>query len=194
MWRGVRADSVVPAVAYARASSTSVAVPLALSFAPALRPLLSLWATTTIVSSSVPSTTAARLRSSTSPTPGTSRAPAILLALRGRRARACRGTSRLPGRRRASPARGWRSRARARRSGRSRWRRRTPAGAPARRAGRVGRSSARRAAAGRARPPRASGRGGCSAGARPSRASAAARPWSRHDHEVRGGLAPSRGL
>ena len=41
VWRGVRADSVVPAVAYARASSTSAAVPLAFAFAPALSPLLS---------------------------------------------------------------------------------------------------------------------------------------------------------
>mgnify|MGYP006162339223 CR=1 FL=1 len=41
VWSGVRADSVVPAAAYGRASSTSAAVPLALSLAPALRPLLS---------------------------------------------------------------------------------------------------------------------------------------------------------
>jgi hypothetical protein len=69
---GVRADSVVPAVAYGRASSTSTAVPLALSFAPALLPLLSRWATKTIVSSRVPGTTAATFTSSTRPTPGTS--------------------------------------------------------------------------------------------------------------------------
>ena len=42
--------------------------------------------------------------------------------------------------------------------------------------------------------PRACARGACSAVARPSRASASARLWSRRDHEVRGGLAPSRGL
>ena len=56
------------------------------------------------------------------------------------------------------------------------------------------RSSAPRAAAERRRPPRACARGVCSAGVRPSRASAFARPWSRRDHEVRGGLAASRGL
>ena len=42
--------------------------------------------------------------------------------------------------------------------------------------------------------PRACARGACSAVARPTRASASARLWSRRDHEVRGGLAPSRGL
>ena len=45
---------------------------LASELAPALRPLLSLCATKTIVSSSVPGTTVARLRSSTRPRPATS--------------------------------------------------------------------------------------------------------------------------
>ncbi len=69
---------VVPAVAYARASSTSAAVPLALSFAPALSPLLSRWATTTMPRRVCPRRPTARLRSSTSSDAGNVLAPRVL--------------------------------------------------------------------------------------------------------------------
>ena len=69
---GSRRRARVPVAAYPRRSSIRAAVPDALSLAPPLAPLLSLWATTMMVSSLVPGTTVTRLTRSVSPSPGTS--------------------------------------------------------------------------------------------------------------------------
>ena len=63
-------SSGVVARAYARASSTSAAVPVAFSFAPGPMPVSSRCAITTIVSVDRPGATAVRFSSLTRPSPG----------------------------------------------------------------------------------------------------------------------------